>query len=486
MHSLSSRIVLALALTILSAPGGRAATFLVNTTADGDDGACSASPAGCTLHEAIEASVAASGRDTITFDPAVFPLGAPGVIALATSLPVLADPAGTVVDGAGAGVIVQPGGGLGLIVDGLVFASGSDAALANIRVANVTVRDFAGTAIVICGGDYPACAGDVTKPVVENVFVNDTGMAGVRIRGRDVTKARLTNVVASFNVQGGILLTASGALVGTRIDGCTARQVGLQNGESGILLTSPVAITSTTITSSIGVGNGGPAVRIRSEGALSKVKLTKVVATKNVASGIVITAVGAASDITLVDVVSVDNETDGVALFGDSVTGTTVKGLVANRNGSDGLRITSFATLTGAKITNVRALGNEGAGIEIPVGDVSGVQVSRIVVSRNEGIGLRLRGSGHVLKRVRADSNGAGIHLDAPGSGNVIEQCTAHANDGPPGGAGIRIASGNTGNVIRKNAAQLNDGLNLEDGNANCDGNVWSDNFAVTNAACLD
>jgi hypothetical protein len=211
-----------------------------------------------------------------------------------------------------------------------------------------------------------------------------------------------------------------------------------------------------------------------------------VVATRNLATGIVISAGGAASGIALADVVSVDGDFDGVALFGDSVAGTSVKGLVTNRNEGNGVRITSFSSLTGAKITEFRAIGNNGNGFEIPVGDVRGVQLSRTVVTRNAGFGIRLPGSGHVLKRVRADDNGAGIQLDAPGGGNVIEQCNAHGNDGIVGGVGIRIAAGSTGNVIRKNAAQLNDGANLEDGNTDCAGNTWTDNFAVTQNACID
>src|SRR5688572_9845921 len=68
--------------------------------------------------------------------------------------------------------------------------------------------------------------------------------------------------------------------------------------------------------------------------------------------------------------VSVENDFDGVALFGSSMTDTTVKGLVTNHNGGDGLQLTAFGTLSGAKITDVRAIGNSGDGIEIPSGTV--------------------------------------------------------------------------------------------------------------------
>ena len=479
MHPLIRVVPLLVALA-LSAADARAATFVVTIPTDAnDDGVCT--PDACTLREAMNAAVATPGRDTITFDPAVLPLGQSKAIGVTDPLPVLADPAGTVVDGAGASVILAGSGA----ADGLVFASAAGTPLSGVRVANLTVVGFPGTGIVICGGEYPACAANVAKPVVENVNVAGNEVAGVRIRGADVTKVRLTNVVARLNGFG-IAIAASGVLAGTQIDGCTARFNGMATGDAGISLTSPNAISGITIGNTIGVENGGPAVLLRSEGALSKVKLTKVVATKNVASGIVIGGVVSAAGVALLDVTSVANQFEGIAFFGGSLTGTSVKGLVSNRNGGDGLRISPNVALAGAKITDVRAIANEGDGVEIAAAAVSGVQITRTVVTGNEGIGLRLPGSGHKLKTVRADRNGAGIQLDAPGSGNVIEQCRAHANDGSPGGAGIRIAAGNTGNVIRDNAAQANDGPNLVDGNANCAGNAWSNNFAVTADACLD
>ena len=45
-----------------------AATFVVNTTADSDDGVCSSAASGCTLREAINAANASAGEDTINFN----------------------------------------------------------------------------------------------------------------------------------------------------------------------------------------------------------------------------------------------------------------------------------------------------------------------------------------------------------------------------------------------------------------------------------
>jgi CSLREA domain-containing protein len=117
------RAVAALVALVLTATPwhARAATFTVNSAADTADGFCGAAVGECTLRETIESAVAIAGRDTIAFDPSVFPRGAgTNIINLASPLPRIADAAGTVVDGAGAGVFINGGNN---VQDGLVFTS---------------------------------------------------------------------------------------------------------------------------------------------------------------------------------------------------------------------------------------------------------------------------------------------------------------------------------------------------------------------------
>src|SRR5262245_27958830 len=110
MHPLTVTrgVCAALVALALLAPGSavRAATFVVDNTSDPTVGTCAQSGA-CTLRQAILEAVATPGRDTIAFDPAVFPPGAPVAIELESPLPTIADPAGTIVDGGGAGVIIE-------------------------------------------------------------------------------------------------------------------------------------------------------------------------------------------------------------------------------------------------------------------------------------------------------------------------------------------------------------------------------------------
>ena len=117
-------VTVTLALAV-AAPTAAAAVFVVNATFDVTAGFCGTTIGECTLHDALDAAIATPGRDTINFDPNVFRPGNPGVITLLNLLPIVADGAGTVVDGAGAGVIIElgGGGGIGDPIDGLVFAS---------------------------------------------------------------------------------------------------------------------------------------------------------------------------------------------------------------------------------------------------------------------------------------------------------------------------------------------------------------------------
>jgi CSLREA domain-containing protein len=63
------------------------ATFEVNSTADTNNGSCSAAPNGCTLRDAINAANANPGADTITFSSTVFAAPGPYTISLSTALP---------------------------------------------------------------------------------------------------------------------------------------------------------------------------------------------------------------------------------------------------------------------------------------------------------------------------------------------------------------------------------------------------------------
>lgn len=87
-------------------------SFVVNSLADSDDGACTAAANGCTLREAINAANGVTGAATITFSVS-------GEIRPATPLPAIAGDGGTTINGGTtfsvtlSGVDLQAGGGVG-------------------------------------------------------------------------------------------------------------------------------------------------------------------------------------------------------------------------------------------------------------------------------------------------------------------------------------------------------------------------------------
>lgn len=468
----SAAALAAVALTTLAGNAG-AATFIVNSTADGTDGVCGTFAGGCTLHEAMEAAVATAGRDTIAFDPAVFPPGAPGVINLFQVTPVLRDPAGTSLDGAAAGVIIQAANQIGPSENPFVFESGPGKPLANVTVANVTLRNFLGSGVVICGGEFPGCDEDLANVLVQHVVATGHGGDGIRIDGRVVTKVRVSDSVLAQNAGSGVDCNAAQQLLGTRIEGGAARD----NDGSGAHVNAAVDTVGTIVAGFVAVHNGGNGIAINGAQHTLKTKVTNVTVTGNAGSGIGITAGSEVTTTTIAGAVASNNASAGIDFSsGDLVAATTLKGVVANGNLDDGVNIDSGGKVVGAKLTDAKAAENGNDGIHFGSGDgVTRVSVSRAVVAANAGFGLRLQGTLHVVKEVRANGNGAGIQLDAPGGGNVIEKCSAQANNGTSG-VGIAVGDGNTENVIQKNVALGNDGFDLVDGNPGCDADSWKKN----------
>jgi CSLREA domain-containing protein len=466
---------------VLAVATADAAVFVVNTTSDTTDGVCGSGPGECTLREALAAAGSTAGSDSIRFDPSVVRLGNPGVIDIVSVLPVVADGAGTFVDGAGAGVIIeQPQDGLGVALDALVFASASGVPLANVRVANLTIRDFTGRGIVICGGDPATCADDVKAAVVQNVVVTGSGESGIQVDGRAVSKLRLVDVVASSNGGSGIRLSGTQSLLGTRIQRATVRN----SGGAGIRLSGDVVV-DTAIADSIAAYNGGAGITFEVFVRLAKTKITAAAAIGNTQRGIDLQASSSVATTSIARAIASANGEVGISISGGDIATTTIKDVAAIRN-SFGIVLSAGATITGAKITTTKAAGNTNDGIVLG-GDenVTGSKLTNLVVVGNGTNGLRFEGSHNVAQRVRASGNhGDGIRLDFTngGGGNTISKSTAHANDGH----GIHIQLGNTGNVVQQNVSLAQDGDDLVDDNPACDANLWKKNvFETRNDPCI-
>ncbi len=254
MHSLNVRRAAVIVLIAIACPGSvshaDAATFTVNSTADDESGTCGTAIGGCTLRAAILAAVAMPGRDTIRFDPTVFPLGSPAEIDVVVPLPAIADPAGTIVDGTGAGVVIgqQLTGGGTEGIHGLLFASAPGVPLAGVGVITGQRRrlprrghpDLRRDAARLRGrrdGAGRAGRGRVGERAV-----------GVEIHGRNVGKAQVTDAVATHNGNDGILVDVSQSVAGMRVERCAANE----NERTGIAIGERAdAVSDTAISDSI-------------------------------------------------------------------------------------------------------------------------------------------------------------------------------------------------------------------------------------------
>lgn len=448
----------------------QAKTFVVNNTSDPTVGTCDLAGA-CTLRQAIIESVATAGRDTIRFDPAVFPPGAPAYIFVYSTLPTIADPAGTVIDGAGAGVRIwsQIPVGEDDARAGLVFASAPGVALSNVTVANVMLFGFAGSGVFVCGGLPPECDADVVSPTIQRVTATLNGEAGIAIAGRRIAKPRFVESVALSNYGGGLLSYATESITGARIERCTARDnqwVGL-----GVLFAD--SISDTVVTDSVSVRNVyGVAI---AGVAVAKTKLTNLATSDNTQAGIVFEASTEVSATTLSNAVASGNGWSGIGIVAETIAGIVAKDVVANDNRT-GIELMATAELTDATITQSTAAGNANVGISLG-SQARRSKISRVNVVGNGTYGLVVSGSTNVIEQVRASENDdGGIRLAAPGNGNRVENCSSTANQGP----GIAVEAGSKKNTIQRNVALGADAVDLYEGNASCADNVWMRNTLET------
>jgi len=460
----------------LLAGSSEAATFRVNSTADTSDGACAAAAGGCTFREALAAAVARPGRDTVRFDPSVFPPGAPGVVVVQQVLPVISDPAGTAIDGAGAGVVIESGGGVGPPIDPLVFTSGAGAPLRRPAIANLTVRGFLGTAITLCGGELPGCDEDVSQAVVENVVATSNGADGVRIGARHVSKLRIAGSVAAANGGHGFSCDVE-SLAGTRIERIAARD----NAGDGLHFFSDAGGADNSIADSIAIRNQF-GFYFTTDARLTKTRLTNVAAASNLQSGIVVGGPELV-DATIERASAASNLGRGIDVFG-AREGIVLRGVVSNDNAL-GIMV-GGSPLSGVTLTQARAAWNATDGIRLQSsGELVGNRVTDSVVAGNGEHGLNLiatTATGNLVSRLRAaGNNGTGILVDALATGNTIEDSQATANDGN----GITIGTGSTGNVLQRNTALTSDATDLVDGSATCT-NTWTSNvFESSSGPCI-
>jgi len=433
-QTLGFHAALLVALMGLTAVSASAATFIVDSTADDDDGVCAPAPADCTLREAIDAANALAGTDSIEFDPTIFPLGTPATIHATIELPALTDPAGTRVSGIGAGVIID-GTACGGQDDGLIYHTTTGTALTKVTIEGLTLVNFPGEGIQICAGDpTTTCDGALSKIRIEQVVVRHNDGHGLLADGAPHTGTRVSE----------------SAFIGNGTDG-----IRLTTNNGGVL-------SKTTVADTVASGNGGRGINLNSSGNHLNSKVDGCTALENGSSGINLNA-------------------------SDLLSSAKVQRNAAHGNDGTGINLAAGDfDIANARIQDNAASGNGGAGINLVAssGVTSKAKVSNNTANDNEGGGIRVdRPNNSKISQNGAHGNvGDGIGLLDVGAGAKVEKNDASANTG----AGIALDSGVVSSKIQKNTTFGNIGNDLVDENAACANNTWKKNVFVTaNDVCI-
>jgi CSLREA domain-containing protein len=502
---------------LLIGSSATAATFVVNSAADTNDGVCNA--ANCTLREAIGAANANPGPDLIHFA-----IGSgTKTIALTSPLPTITDPVtidGTTQPGyAGTPIIVLNGSGAGVGVDGLDITAGSSTitglvingfipgfpaaggnGIALVSGGGNVVRgcyigvNAAGTAAVPNGGDGILISNsannvigrtDVSQPInvisgndQYGVEVAVAGADGNTIAGNRVgTNAAGTAAIANGSV--GIRISAgAGNVVGSDLPGDTLVSGNVGDGIAITGFASGALVQNTWIgvnaAGTAGLGNGGYGIDVggTSGGTLGPGNVVSA----NAASGILL--INSATGYTIMGNFVGTDATGSVAL-GNLVNGIIVSGSsgnvvgpgnVVSGNGTNGVRVRTGASNNVVKGNSIgvnaaitAALPNTLEGIQINDGaqnnTVGGPGADRNVISGNADNGVLLADAtttGNVVQgNIIGTNTTASVAL--PNAANGVD--VQAASDNTIGGT-----TAGTKNVIVLNAAR---GVFVESGTGN-------------------
>ena len=254
------------------------ATFIVNTTADTNDGFCDISGQGignkdCTLREAINAANALTGANTITFSVS-------GTITLASTLPTITDAAGLTMDGAGQTLtisgnnavrVMNVGAGALLTLNNLTIANGNAPGSSGGGISNfsstliITNCTFSGnSAAGGSGGGISNNSGTLT--IATSTFSGNSTVGGfgggINNNGGTLT---ITNSTFSDNSAnrgfGGGIFTGGGTLI---TNSTFSGNSGTGGGSSGAAVfnngVGGVTLRNTIVANSVGAGNCNGAI----------------------------------------------------------------------------------------------------------------------------------------------------------------------------------------------------------------------------------
>ncbi|MEO8434725.1 MAG: CSLREA domain-containing protein [Pyrinomonadaceae bacterium] len=367
-------------------PTATAATFIVNSNADTNDGVCNA--ANCTLREAINAANANAGADTINFS---IGNGVQTIIPL-TPLPTVTD--SVTIDGT-----TQPGFGSTPIIE-----------LSGSGVSNGTF------ALLITGGNT------TVRGLVINRFDGNPGPAiRFQTNGGNIVEGNfigtdVTGTLAFGNGKGVFIDGPSN----NRIGGTTAAARNLISGNGrGIETAAPTGFTTTgnlvqgnfigtDVAGTADLGNSGNGVQLFRAAAATTIGGT-VAGAGNIISG---------------------NDNSGIGF--DATSGVLVQG-----------------NFIGTDLTGAVDLGNSQMGVQLPAGNPSNTvggttAAARNVVSGNNIFGFQIRSAGTENNLVQGNFIGTNS-LGTAAIPNTLDGVSIESSNNTIGGAAEagNIISGN-------------------------------------------
>jgi CSLREA domain-containing protein len=415
-------------------------TFVVNSTADTDDGQCTSDAGGCTLREAINAANATASLDTISF---ALGSGNPS-ITVASALPAFSAP--IVIDGNTGGATRIEINGNNVTGSGLTLNNSSSRSI----IRNLVINRFNGSGINLSNS---------SNNIIESCYIGTD--AGGTI-GRGNSGAGITFTAANENLIGGTSGTTPGGACTGACNLISGNGSGINGDPLGGSANRNVIqgnFVGTDVSGTAKIPNG------RALGFLNAVHHTLIggdtpnarnLISGNNEIGVIFSAAGTHDNVIQGNYIGVN--TNATAKLGNSVgvvlfftaTNNSIIGNVVSGNVKRGIDLTTNGSppnnpphanivqgnIVGTDPSGTLDLGNGQANITVePVG---GIVLSQGVY--NNDIGGMAPGQGNVV----AFNYGAGIRLganssySAAGVGNSILNNSVYSNNG----LGIALADG--------------------------------------------
>ena len=377
------------------------AAFIVNTTADIDDGSCELAPDGdCSLREAIQAANAFLNDHPDAPDSVVFDFGdgavPPFTIVLDSPLPTITE--GLILDGRSEPRFILSREHVPVII---IDGGGFDQVF-RVRAPNTLIVSLALTNAAISGID----AEDADFLLVRGCYFGIDPDTGVRLGGDPQEPAfgsHAIRVSASYRPRIG----GDGELAGNIIAGSGAEAVAIEGGDDLVLIGNRIGVDPAGREARPNCLDEPTAFAVAIDGAESAEIIDNVIAAN---SGAGLRLLNTPSALVAQNHIGVDetgrvglgNASSGVHLEGD-IDGLLLQGNVIAANGGDGVACATDATgqwmmssnVIGVDAAQSQVLPNLGDGVAIASG-CEGAVVGTIglgqgnVIAHNQGAGVRM------------------------------------------------------------------------------------------------